>query len=49
VDHKTDMQRAVKLEDVRVDVRVVPTVGDGFTVKTVHVLGDCFIDVTGVL
>ena len=49
VDGKTDMQRSVKLEDALVDARVVPMMGDGFTVKTVHVLGDCFGDVTGVL
>ena len=49
MDGKTDMQRSVKLEDALVDARVVPTMGDGFTVKAVHVLGDCFIDVTGVL
>ena len=48
-DRETDMQGSVKLEDALVHVRVVPMVGDGFAVKTVHVLGDCFVDVAGVL
>lgn len=39
----------MKLQDALVDARVVPEMGDGFTVKTVHVLSDYFVDVTGVL
>lgn len=30
-------------------MRVVPEMGNGFAVKTIHVLGDCFVDVTGML
>lgn len=43
------MQRSVEFQDALVDARVVPEMGNGFAVKTVHVLGDYVVNVTGIL